>query len=250
MGFYGELPERTAARVVALGERQRSRRLSSTNPLPHLLSYIMTDDRRPTASHSTGSIGPAAPADDPDHVLLERMARGETGALAVLYDRRAERVHTVAYWIVRDADEAEDVVEETFWQAWRTAGRYDSRRSSALTWLLMIARSRALDRLRTLRRRTEWAAAPGTTTSVIEELLARGTHDRGGDTEERFHVSAALGELPPEQREAVELAFFAGLSHSEIATRISQPLGTVKTRIRLAMQKLRERLDFLREDRS
>jgi RNA polymerase sigma-70 factor (ECF subfamily) len=177
------------------------------------------------------------------------MANGDESALAALYDQWADRVHAVAFWILRDADEAEDVVEETFWQAWRTAERYDGRRGAGSTWLTMIARSRALDRLRARRRSSDWTAAPGTASALLDEALPLGTEVPDGPerAERSAAVSAALGALPSEQREAVELAFFGGLSHSEIAGRLAEPLGTVKTRIRLAMQKLRQRLAFLQE---
>ena len=87
-----------------------------------------------------------------DHDLLQRVAEGDEAALAGLYDRWAARVRDVAHWILQDEDEADDVVEETFWQVWRTAGRYDWRRAAGSTWLAIIARSRALDRLRARRR--------------------------------------------------------------------------------------------------
>jgi RNA polymerase sigma-70 factor (ECF subfamily) len=178
------------------------------------------------------------------------MADGDELALATLYERWVERVYTVAFWILQDSDEAEDVVEETFWQAWRTAARYDGTRSAASTWLVMITRSRALDRLRAERRRADWTASPRTAGVLLDEAGDRepgtaGPSERG---EHSAAVSQAMGALPPEQREALELAFFGGLSHSEIADRTAQPLGTVKTRIRLAMEKLRQRLGFLRDE--
>ncbi|MBA3346197.1 MAG: sigma-70 family RNA polymerase sigma factor [Gemmatimonadales bacterium] len=179
------------------------------------------------------------------------MADGDESALAALYDEWSDRVHTVAFWILRDADEAEDIVEETFWQAWRTASRYDPRRSAGATWLVMIARSRALDRLRALRRRAVWTSAASTTHTLLDEAAAAGPKSPGTqpDRSERdSELASALGALPPEQREALELAFFGGLSHAEIAAAMAQPLGTVKTRIRLAMQKLRQRLAHLREE--
>ena len=179
------------------------------------------------------------------------MADGDESALAELYDQWTERVHTLAFWILQDADEAEDVVEETFWQAWRTAGRYDGRRAAGATWLMMIARSRALDRLRSRRRRAAWTAAPATAIALRDEAITArtGVPDGGLDSVERqARLVSALGTLPPEQREAVELAFLGGLSHAEIAAQTSQPLGTVKTRVRLAMQKLREGLASLREE--
>jgi len=189
--------------------------------------------------------------EDQDRVLLRRMADGDESALAVLYDGWCERVHTLAFWILKDPDEAEDVVEETFWQAWRTAGRYDSRRGAGSTWLIMIARSRALDRLRARRRWADWTAAPGNTSVLLEKTAAVSGEipDAHSErTERQAAVAAALDGLPPEQRRVVELAFFGGLSHSEIAEQMAEPLGTVKTRIRLAMQKLRQRLAFLREE--
>ena len=189
--------------------------------------------------------------EDQDRVLLRRMADGDESALAVLYDGWAERVHTLAFWILKDPDEAEDVVEETFWQAWRTAGRYDSRRGAGSTWLIMIARSRALDRLRARRRWADWTTTPGNTGLLLENTAAVSAEipDAHSErTERQAAVAAALDGLPPEQRRVVELAFFGGLSHSEIAERMAEPLGTVKTRIRLAMQKLRQRLAFLREE--
>ena len=181
--------------------------------------------------------------------LIGRMADGDESALGMLYDLWADHVHTAAFWILQDRDEAEDVVEETFWQAWRNASRYDSRRASGLTWLMMIARSRALDRVRSQRRRAEWIAAPATTAALLEEGFARRPDElpAGGDRE-TAELACALGALPFEQRQAIELAFLGGLSHSEIAEQTSQPLGTVKTRIRLAMAKLRERLSLLREE--
>jgi hypothetical protein len=98
----------------------------------------MTTDQRRTPPPSTAhNVNRADVALDPDAALLRRMADGDESALAALYDRWVDRVHTVAYWILKDADEAEDVVDETFWQAWRTAARYDGTRSAASTWLVV-----------------------------------------------------------------------------------------------------------------
>jgi RNA polymerase sigma-70 factor, ECF subfamily len=177
------------------------------------------------------------------------MADGDESALTALYDGWAERVHTLASWILKDPDEAEDVVEETFWQAWRTASRYDGQRGSGSTWLMMIARSRALDRLRAHRRWADWSADTSNTRALGEGRSTVEIPDAQSEKSERqTAVTEAMRALPPEQREAVEMAFFGGLSHSEIAARVAEPLGTVKTRIRLAMQKLRPRLAFLREE--
>ena len=200
--------------------------------------------------HRPLHLGQARVHEDQNRVLLRRMADGDESALAALYDGWAERVHTLAFWILKDPDEAQDVVEETFWQAWRMAGRYDSQRGAGSTWLMMIARSRALDRLRVRRRWEDWTATPGNAGILLEKttVSAEIPDAHSERTERQAALAGALDGLPTEQRQVVELAFFDGLSHSEIADQIAEPLGTVKTRIRLAMQKLRQRLGFLREE--
>jgi RNA polymerase sigma-70 factor, ECF subfamily len=181
------------------------------------------------------------------------MAAGDESALATLYDRWASRVHSVAYWILRDADEVEDVVEETFWEAWRSAAKFNGRRAGAPAWLAMIARSRSLDRLRRHRRRAEWLA-DGSAARAQLDAVGPADAELPGTHAERLEradgVAAALEMLPSEQQKVVQMAFFGGLSHAEIAAQLAVPLGTVKTRIRLAMHKLRERLAFLREELS
>ena len=216
-------------------------------------SYNMSDDGR-TPADPRGRSTPSRlrVLSEDDHALIHRMAEGDESALAALYDRWGPRVHTVAFWILQDADEAEDVVEETFWQAWRSAANYDGRRAAGSTWLMMIARSRALDRLRRQRRRAGWLAAPSTLNALLDGpgLAGRDLPGAQAGIELYTELTAALAALPPEQREVVEMAFFGGLSHAEISVQTAQPLGTVKTRIRLAMQKLRQRLAFLREEGS
>ena len=193
---------------------------------------------------------PELPQDQAE-TLLRRMAGGDESALAALYKRWADRVCSVAFWFLQDPDEAADVVGETFWQAWRSAAEYDSTRASGATWLLMIARSRALDRVRAGRRRSAWTTARPTVDTLLEQLeAAQGEMPETVPelSEIRALVALRLKALPAEQREAVELAFFGGLSHAEIAEQTAQPLGTIKTRIRLAMKKLREGLASLRKD--
>ena len=173
-------------------------------------------------------------------VLVGGMARGDDRALASLYDATAVPVHALVARIVKDDAMAEEVTGDVYLQAWQQAERYDAERGSALAWLLAIARTRAIDRIRI-------GAAARTTLEPVERAAqvpcARpGPEDACAVVERRCHVRAALADLPPEQREAVELAYFDGLSHGEIAARLDQPLGTVKTRIRLAMTKLRDAL--------
>jgi RNA polymerase sigma-70 factor (ECF subfamily) len=166
---------------------------------------------------------PAAPT-------LRRLAAGDRSALAELYDRYAALVNGLALRILRNATEAEDVVQEVFLQAWRSAERYDASRGTPEAWLCTMARSRALDRLRRRASRREEAqdAAP------MASLVPR--------TDEALAVRKALEGLSAEQRRALELAYYDGLTQSEIAEALGEPLGTIKTRIRTAMIRLREAL--------
>lgn len=184
--------------------------------------------------------------DPVDLSLLDRMRNGDEDALATLYDRWSDRIHSLAAHLVRDARDAEDIVEETFWQAWRGAARYDATRGNVGTWLLTICRSRSLDRLRARKRRPEDTPLDDATVIASPEPDPM---DRAVSSEAGRLVRAALAELPDEQRETLVLAYFRGLSQSEIADSTGQPLGTVKTRVRLALVKLREKLGVLQEAR-
>jgi RNA polymerase sigma-70 factor, ECF subfamily len=191
---------------------------------------------------------------DSDAALVARMAAGDEHALGVLYDRWATTVHTIAYYLLGQADDAEDAVEETFWQAWREADRYDASRGAVSTWLSTIARSRALDRQRARRRRSEEPldsvvpSSDGSGGIAGSRSPSANPQQEAEITERARDVAAALEKLPPEQREVIELAYFGGLSQSEIAARTSLPLGTVKTRARLALEKLRAPLAQHREE--
>lgn len=192
--------------------------------------------------------GPLAPLPD-DRALLKRMAAGDESALGALYDRWSPLLHSVVLRIVGQPEEAEEVLEDTFWQAWRQAGRYEEGRSSVSTWLTMIARSRALDRVRARGRVREerWEELPEPSASEVDAPAATPLdHTEAAETARRVREAVAL--LPPEQRKTVELAYFRGMSQTEIAEETGEPLGTVKTRARLALIKLREALSTLRED--
>lgn len=203
-------------------------------------------------------MGPRGPMDgsgpDADLELVRRMQAGDEQALGAFYDRWFPVVSGVVGRILRSDGDVEDVIEETFWQAWRQADRFVAVRGSVQTWLLTIARSRALDRLRaSKRRREESLDDPGTPESMLSarDEAPGATNDPSHaveHAERRRLVLSALADLPGEQRQALELGYFGGLSQTEIAEQTGQPLGTVKTRMRLAMQKLRERLAVLRED--
>ncbi|MEO8227070.1 MAG: sigma-70 family RNA polymerase sigma factor [Gemmatimonadota bacterium] len=183
-------------------------------------------------------------AESADGDVVARAALGEERAVAQLYDRYAPVVYAVACRIVAEHADAEEVVAETFAQAWRDAPRFDPTRGSAAAWLVTIARSRALDAVRARTRRDRVAPAAvargddapgmGRTDSDPADLVDLG--------ERQKRVRDALEVLPPSQRQAIELAYYEGLSQSEIAERIREPLGTVKTRVRLGMLKLRDSL--------
>lgn len=184
-----------------------------------------------------------------DVTLLRRMAEGDEQALGTLYDRWHPMVHGVVARILRSREDVDDVVEEAFWQAWRQASRYETSRGAVQTWLLTIARSRALDRARSLQRRREEPLEGENGELLVQQVSNEGNPGLDAEaTERRALVVSALAELPAEQREALELGYFEGLSQSEIAERTGQPLGTIKTRMRLAMQKMRGRLLILREE--
>ena len=201
----------------------------------------------PSPRVAPGSAGRSGASEDAaqDAVIVVRMAGGDESALGALYDRWADAVHALVVRIVRDEPEAEEVVEAVFWQAWQQAGRYTSDRGAPGAWLLAMARSRSLDRLRAMRRRRDEQPADE---SIFDNQPAIGDPLSELNASERANrVVAALHLLPDEQREVLELAYFEGLSQTEIADRLSLPLGTVKTRARLALRKMRDRLDALRE---
>jgi RNA polymerase sigma-70 factor (ECF subfamily) len=204
----------------------------------------------PRATYSSRTTAPPAASDDRE--LVARMSAGDETALAQFYDRWSRAVHALVAHLVRDADDVEDVLEETFWQAWRQASRFEAARGEVGTWLLTIARSRALDRLRARRRLREEPLTPVLLGDADAPGAASGDDParRAELLERRTLVTTALRGLPPEQRQVLELAYFAGLSQAEIAARTGQPLGTVKTRTRLAAQKLRDGLAVLRDDAS
>jgi RNA polymerase sigma-70 factor (ECF subfamily) len=179
-----------------------------------------------------------------DRNLLDRVAQRDEAALERLYDRYSGVLYAVAYRISGERSDAEEIVLDAFTQAWRDADRFRSERGSVIGWLTMMCRSRALDLVRARGRRARVAT---TAAAQPEGPPAMGTGNPGADRsmerlERRAVVAEALRGLSPPQREAIELAYYEGLSHSEIAERLGEPLGTVKTRVRLAMQKLRELL--------
>jgi RNA polymerase sigma-70 factor (ECF subfamily) len=193
------------------------------------------------------------PPEPQDADLMAAINRGEASALECLYDRHGSAVLAICLRILRDRAEAEEVLEEVFWEIWARRERYDAERSVPFTYLMTLARSRALDRLRFRRRRAGVWLEIGTLEQASE---AAATAGNGGDpfedasaTQRRVAIDRALEELPPPHRRAVEMNFFEGLSHREISERLGDPLGTVKTRIRQGLLALRKALRSLDERR-
>lgn len=213
------------------------------HPERQLLPYPSVSDPAP------GRMRPGpAPADEPDLALVRAMAAGDERALGVLYDRWQPLLHSMIFHVVGDAGDAEEVLEDALWQAWRQAGTYDESRGSVRTWLTTIARSRALDRVRVRRAARQGVSLEDAPASAEFVLAGGGPAEAAEAADLRARVEQALAALPPDQRETVEMAYFRGLSQTEIAEATGQPLGTVKTRARLALQKLRTALSSLREE--
>jgi RNA polymerase sigma-70 factor (ECF subfamily) len=176
-----------------------------------------------------------------DEDLMPLVERKEPAAFEVLYDRHGGASFSLAYRMVGDRSAAEDITQEAFLSLWRSRARYDRTRGSVRTWLLGIVRNRAIDMLR-----HELIQAP---TQSIEEGVSEPRAEARTETdaeamrrEAARQVRGALSELPGDQMRVIELAFFGGLSHSQIAQMLGMPLGTVKGRMRLGMEKIRTRL--------
>lgn len=177
--------------------------------------------------------GPPEPSDE---TLLARIAGRDLTALDLLYERHGRATFSVAYGILGAADAAEDVVQDAFLTVWRRASTFDPQRGNARTWLLTVARHRAIDVARSR------AARPRGVPLEDAGVLAAPDGDPAAEALRRIEavtVRRALDTLPGGQRQVVELAFFSGLSYPEIAERIGIPLGTVKSRVRLALERLR-----------
>jgi RNA polymerase sigma-70 factor (ECF subfamily) len=167
-----------------------------------------------------------------DSMLISRIRAGDEDALALLHDRYAQVVYSVALRVLAETTQAEDILQELFLQLWRNPQAFDSNRGSLGAWLAVIARHRAIDYLR--RRRPE--------TDIEDVVVAVDT--RVEQTTDRnmaiAKIRAAVEGLPAEQRKPLEMAFFEGLTHSEISSKTGEPLGTIKTRIRAALLTLRK----------
>jgi RNA polymerase sigma-70 factor, ECF subfamily len=183
---------------------------------------------------------PAASTIDPE--LLARVVKGDQQAFSQLYDQSSILLYSMAVRILRDHEQAADLLQDVYLEVWRKVARYDVGRGTPIAWLITLTRSRAIDRLRARTSRvqiTEPLEGPSATHVVDRNP---GPFEAQADQELRKLVGDALNSLPSAQQQAIELAYYEGLTHMEIAARLNQPLGTVKTRIKLGLSKLRETL--------
>jgi RNA polymerase sigma-70 factor, ECF subfamily len=176
-----------------------------------------------------------------DEALLARVAKSDSQALALLYERYARLVYSLALRILNNGELAEDIVQETFWRVWRRSETFRTGRGSVVGWISGIARNLSIDELR--RQRTRPNEVRDTEANPVLREMVDGRMDVVGvalENERRRLIAAALQQMTAEQRQAIELAYFGGLSQSEIAERLHSPIGTIKTRIRSGLRKLHE----------
>ncbi|MGH3350230.1 MAG: ECF RNA polymerase sigma factor SigK [Nocardioides sp.] len=190
------------------------------------LSSVPSGDSSPEGAGSPGLAG-----------LLRRIARGDEAAFANLYDATSARVHGLVLRVVRDPAQAEEVTQEAFLQVWRQASRYDEKLGSAISWLLTLAHRRAVDRVRS-------AESAGRNDTAYHGNTQPTPHDTTAEAAEASmearRVHAALETLTVVQREALQLAYFGGYTHTEVAAMLELPVGTAKTRIRDGLIRLRD----------
>src|SRR3954449_6238116 len=175
--------------------------------------------------------------------LLPAIARGDLAAFEALYDRHSSTLYALLLRILANPEDAQEVLQETFVKVWTSAKMFDAVRGSEVAWLISIARSRGIDKLRSRKIRGDRENDAGREISIHSSFVEKATGaDKAVQSQESSAVRSALSELPEAQRLALELAYFEGLSQSEIAGKLGEPLGTIKTRMQLGMKKLRERL--------
>jgi RNA polymerase sigma-70 factor (ECF subfamily) len=182
----------------------------------------------------------AIPEVSPDAVLVHRLLQKDVSAFEQLYDRHSRAIYSLVLRILQQAGTAEEVVQDVFLQLWRNAGQYDSSRGPFVPWLFTLARNRALD---TLRLKSERQRRRENQTEELPSVASAPEYEKALDEKRRAErVRTLVSFLNPQQRKAIELAYFQGLSHSEIAAALKEPLGTVKSWIRNGLLRLKEGL--------
>lgn len=188
---------------------------------------------------SSPARGDQSPA---DRELMERVVAGDEIAFADLYRRLSPGLFSMIYQILQDQKESEDVLQEAFVQMWKKASTYDDERSALFTWAVMISRNKAIDRLRGRQRRTRLVEEATSEFASSPADFENGADFLSGQSDERKRIHGALSALPAPQREAIELAFFSDMTQAEVSAKLSEPLGTVKARIRRGLLTLRDLL--------
>jgi RNA polymerase sigma-70 factor (ECF subfamily) len=181
---------------------------------------------------------------DRDVELLRQIAGGDRAAFAEFYDRHSTLMFSVATRILNDPAEAQDVLQEAFLQIWEKAAKFDPKLGKASSWAAILARNKAIDRIRASQRRSRLAEEAGAAQAIAEDVADSVNESLVGPEQAQLIQSAIL-ELPGEQRQAIELAYFSGLTQDEISKKLNTPLGTVKARIRRGLLKLRDQLEGL-----
>jgi RNA polymerase sigma-70 factor (ECF subfamily) len=181
-------------------------------------------------------------ASDLDGELLRRIAAGDREAFAEFYDRNSRLMFSVATRILNDAGEAEDVLQETFVQIWEKARKFDPKLGKPSSWVAIMVRNKAIDRIRASQRRSRLADEAGAEFAIASEVNDTANEAMHGHDKAKL-IQSAIVELPVEQRYAIELAYFSGLTQDEISKKLNEPLGTIKARIRRGLLKLRDQLE-------
>jgi RNA polymerase sigma-70 factor (ECF subfamily) len=181
-----------------------------------------------------------------DREMIARIGQGDQSAFSALYDRLSGPLYSLALKMLGDTAEAQEALQDVFVQIWSRAATYDQKQSSVFSWTVLLTRSRVIDRLRARSRRLRVVVGPtddkDTRIDVADASTVESVADTANKNDEAARVRSLLNNLPSEQREAIELAFFGHLTHHEIAARLGQPVGTVKARIRRGLLKLRQHL--------
>lgn len=231
------------------------RHTNQPEPIPPLKQEVESAAHPPSDASASDSHAPRgnrySPSGEYESIsrenitLMKRIRARDETALEELYDRYSRAVYAIARHILWQTADAEEVVADTFWEVWQKADRYDPSRGSVVSYIMLLARSRAIDRSRQVRSRNAVQNRMQTL-----ELNSASTSEQEGDQpeddvvllERRSHVRDLLAELPPERREVIELSFLKGLSHQQISEALDIPLGTIKTRIRQGLIQLYEQL--------
>lgn len=206
--------------------------MAADSPVPISIDRPVSVEKRQSGEQSSQSAA--------DRELMQRIVAGDEAAFSSLYRRLSPGLFSMIHQILQDRKESEDVLQEAFVQMWKRAATYDDGRSALFTWAVMISRNKAIDRLRARQRRARLVSDAASEPSSAPEDCESGADVLSGQSDERKRIRAALFTLPPPQREALELAFFNDMTQAEVSAKLSEPLGTIKARIRRGLLALRD----------